>query len=348
MKCIYCSNPSNPRGQGDHIIPAALGEFLGDTHFRRICVACNSKIGQAEQQLLQCGPEALERLALSVVGRRSRRRGKPALVGAGGMPPPETVHETDDGPRTLEMLSPGNFSPVDEVTILDENGNWHRLRLRAEITAGSLRHKVRGLHIKEIRRCNLHAAQHYDHYLRLFKEAWPESEHVSYGQEPVGVKRAEAKTWFRVTHDYFRALAKIAFHHYLVFSSGALGHEPEFEGIRSFIIHGGDQKDFFVKAEHFEVRAWRGCPHTHYSHYVAYDESGDRVRAYVWLFAREGFVTCAYEIEWPRRETPLILPRPNGAHEYRYEATGAGTHAAGRVYKKCVLRMAGQKFLTIL
>lgn len=349
ITCIYCGKPCNPRGAGDHVIPAALGEFLADTHFRHVCVGCNSKIGGAEQQLLQCGPEAVERLAMSIKRRRRREGKRPALIGARGMPAPSTVVETPRGPRFVELIDARACTPIEEVIVKDENDEWHRIRLVPKMNSQALRRKVRELAVKQIRMCSLFAsAANFDYYLGLFKEAWPESETTTYEQEPVGVQPVEAKTTFTVSVDYFQSIAKIAFHHYLVFSSSAVGNEPEFEPIRRFIVDGGDRKQFVVTRPRFAVAVWKGHSHPHYSHYVAYDESGDCVNALVWLFVKDDPATVPYYLQWAKRRTPLILPRPRCAHEYRYESVGSESSAVGRVYEKTVVAFPGQQLLTIV
>lgn len=345
--CIYCQGPITPSGKGDHIIPAALGDFLCATHFRLICVACNNKIGQLEQQLLQCGPEALERLGAPVVGRRGRRNRHPKLVGAGGAPPPLTVEETPLGPRSVHLIEPQKGTPVEELTIMDENEHWHRLPLHPQMKAEALRQRVCQMGLKETRQGNLFApADHYDGYLRLIKEAWPESVHIPL-HVPPGTGQIDTKTTFTVTDNYFRAIAKIAFHYYLAFSRCAFGHESEFAGIRDFIIHGGDPRQFFVMPSHFRIHIPRGASHQHHSHYVAYDESGNKVRAFVRLFAKDSSGTVPYEVEWPRRKSVLVL-KPHQAHEYRYEDVIDHKQVAGRVYEKTIRAFPGQPFLTIL
>jgi hypothetical protein len=60
--CIYCGKTFDPsKGQGDHVIPAAWGEFRNDIRFRGLCQKCNQKIGKTEQHMLQCGPERIFR-----------------------------------------------------------------------------------------------------------------------------------------------------------------------------------------------------------------------------------------------------------------------------------------------
>jgi 5-methylcytosine-specific restriction endonuclease McrA len=51
-KCIYCADPANLKGEGDHVIPGTLGEFRNDKHFKRICTRCNNRIGKSENVLL--------------------------------------------------------------------------------------------------------------------------------------------------------------------------------------------------------------------------------------------------------------------------------------------------------
>lgn len=347
--CIYCSGQIGRGGQGDHIIPASLGEFAGDIRFRCICTQCNNIIGRAEEQILRCGPEALERLALVVPSRRGGPRKSPRLVGAHGMPPPDTVQETPQGPRSLDMIDPGNVEPREEVTILDETGRWHRLRLTPRLGAKSLRQKVRDLSIKDIKQCNLFApAARYEGYVRLFNEAWPESEVSLCGQEPAGTKWVEASTTFMVSNEYFRAIAKMALHHYLVFSRCALGHEPELSGVREFIMKGGDRWRFFVPVNHFAVAVYRGRKHSHLSHYVAYDESGPQVKAYVWLFVKDQPGTGPYQVEWERPNSTLILPQRVVAHEYRYADSDNEGRWSGRVYDKTVIGLPGHPPLIIV
>jgi hypothetical protein len=79
---------------------------------------------------------------------------------------------------------------------------------------------------------------------------------------------------------------------------------------------------------------------------VAYDESEETVRAFVWLYATDESQTEPYHIEWRRRRTPIVLPKPCQAHEYRYEHVDG--NSARRVYEKAVKALPGQTHLTII
>src|SRR5207253_22714 len=86
VKCIYCSVAfDGAKGGGDHIIPAALGEFRNDTRFRNCCPHCNNRIGRSEQVVLHCGPEAFFRRVVKPALPASRRRGRSMVKAAMGV-----------------------------------------------------------------------------------------------------------------------------------------------------------------------------------------------------------------------------------------------------------------------
>lgn len=121
MNCIYCSASVDPsRGQGDHIIPAAFGEFEGDERFRRICRKCNQKIGQAEEELIRCAPESFYRRFVNP--KSSRRRGRSRTGSRTSRAPIETA--VISGVRQLVRTGDDPLSPqlVDQVIVLAEDG----------------------------------------------------------------------------------------------------------------------------------------------------------------------------------------------------------------------------------
>ncbi|KKK75201.1 hypothetical protein LCGC14_2876130, partial [marine sediment metagenome] len=136
VACIYCGTPVDlSKGEGDHVIPAALGEFKYDKHFKRICPDCNHRIGLSEEQMLRCGPEWLFRQIVAPV--TSRGRGKPkSSVGSQGMPPPKALVHTEDGKLAAKPhRDMRSMEPVDQLVIHDEAGQQVPLELRPRMTA---------------------------------------------------------------------------------------------------------------------------------------------------------------------------------------------------------------------
>ena len=83
-------------------------------------------------------------------------------------------------------------------------------------------------------------------YIQLLREKRPEVQYDPLPAMGVGVHRVQGSTLFVVGNDYWRAIAKIAFHYYLLNSPRNLqGNEAEFDVIRSFIMNGGDHGKIF-------------------------------------------------------------------------------------------------------
>lgn len=130
--CIYCEcGFVSELGEGDHVIPGSLGEFEGDIRFRRMCRECNSKVGHAEQQLVQSGPESIFRVYAKAKPGRRRNRKPTRLKGAKGAPPPR--HTVDLGDHSMlvdtNMSDPRDSSPVDQIVIQNHRGEEFYIRL---------------------------------------------------------------------------------------------------------------------------------------------------------------------------------------------------------------------------
>lgn len=130
-RCIYCGRFFNPaRGKGDHILPSALfGEFAGDVRFRGACPRCNNSFSPLEQILAQATPLGYLRAVVNPQGRP--RQSSLRQRGARGSKPPRSIVWASSHGEVVEPLDedPRNVRPVDRITLLDENGGEHYVRL---------------------------------------------------------------------------------------------------------------------------------------------------------------------------------------------------------------------------
>src|SRR5436190_4588201 len=156
--CIYCGMAVNlSQGEGDHVIPAALGRFEEELILRRICRQCNSRIGKCEEQLLRCAPEAFVRRMVQPPVKRNKRG--TSWVGASGIPPPKfTVNHGDH----LELVDgstddPRNVYPIDQLVIVNKEKGEHHIRLFSNMTAAHLRAKIDALGLSPSNTIHLHA-----------------------------------------------------------------------------------------------------------------------------------------------------------------------------------------------
>jgi hypothetical protein len=343
--CIYCLKPASVSGEGDHVIPDAFGRFEGQFIFRRICRDCNSRIGRCEEQLIRCAPEALMR-RLAQAGPSRDYRGS-SWVGAGGMPPPRFFVNRGDH---LELAQPSADDPltaeaIDQLVIVDKSNKQHEIRLFPQMNAAALRTKVDALQLDGWLTINLRADQaNCSHYISLVKEVWPNMPIVEASEEQPGTHRVPMRIGFSVNADYWRAIAKIAFHYYLVTTSrGFSGHEPMFAGIRSFIIEGSDHQEFFVKPIRIAPPPFRELSEDQallpkdWLHVLAADDSEDIALAMVSLFMGPERIARTDYIQLARLPTPLVLPNARCAHVYKYGQENP--NYSGRVFEVSLSRL---------
>lgn len=326
-QCIYCGTPvDTTSGEGDHVIPAAFGRFKGELKFRRICPQCNSRIGKCEEQLIRCSPESV--LSRQVRPQGSRKRRGKTRVGAHGKPPPQfkIQHEDHEELAVESDEVGGSVESPEQLVIVDAEGKQHVIRLFPTMTAESLRAKVAKLGVKLSGRAHIHADEAATAaYLELIKTVWPKSG-VDFKEvlQP-GTHRVRVQVQCEVNADYWRAIAKIGFHYFLVSSRrGFTGSEPEFEAIRRFIIEGGDRDQFFGStATEFRTPfrktgdgAFVAGQWTHLL--AADDEKRDKV-AMVCLFMGPQFLAPTRHIRLGSVNSLLAVPNPANACEYVYD-----------------------------
>jgi hypothetical protein len=340
--CVYCSTSFNPtKGEGDHIVPAQLGEFRNDVRFRRICPLCNNRIGRSEQQFLQCGPEAIFRQIVAPASPRRRTRGRSPGHGAYGMPPPRFTMNCGDHRQIVRPLSdrPGDAEFIDQLVVRSEDGNDHQFQLFPGLQADQLRDRVESAGIKDFETAWLHCDQaNWEEFVALVQAAWPNKGLSELAPTEPGLHKAEGRITFTFSDHYFRAIAKIAFHYYLVHSRrGVRGDEAEFAPVRRFILEGGDASDFFdTPGPRFavpfgELPTGGAITPAHWCHVLAVYEASEVVVGYVHLFAGPGCVRKPHHVRLAQLASRIVLPVGIFGHVYLYEKDQTKIGYAGRV-----------------
>jgi hypothetical protein len=248
-RCIYCGKEFDPsRGEGDHILPAALGEFRGDVRFRGQCSHCNNLIGRFEQQVTQSGPEGFYRQIVCPASARLNKRGIGSQRGALGAPGP--VHTANMGDYTA-LVEPSRENAldvfaVDQIVIRDEDGKDHPVRLYPGMSAAQLQDRIAKLNNAKINTIRLECDDaNASDFLNLVKAVLPNLKVEAESVTEAGSRKIRGRATFNVKEPYFQALAKLAFHYYLVHSRrGYPGDESMFDEIRHFILNGGDVSRF--------------------------------------------------------------------------------------------------------
>lgn len=346
--CIYCSAPvTTSRGEGDHVIPAALGRFRGEFRFRRICQACNAKIGRCEEQILRCAPEAYVRRLVNPPVQRGKR-GK-SWVGAHGVRGPQFTVKHDDHHELAEADpdNPENLRPVDQVVVVTKNNQEHYIRLNPRMSEAALRADIEAIGKEKIARVYLHVDDsHWEQFTAFLSAILPGSTMTESEARSAGVHRVEGRTEFRFNADYWRAVAKIGFHYALLNSRrGFRGDEPEFAALRGFIMTGGDHTPFFNGSGARFVTGFGRLPDGRvvlphvWAHLLALDESDQTFSASVALFMGPKRLPTVNHLTLARLPSPLVVPGAQAVHVYIYDDALREKGYAGRVEQESVTRL---------
>ncbi len=323
--CIYCADSVDlSRGQGDHIIPAALGEFRGDVHFRRICRRCNGLIGQSEAQLLRCGPERLFRQFVVPATSRSRGSASGWYVGAEGAPPPELCMDVPEHGMLLTRHRPElNAGEIIDQLIVDvAGGTRHHIRLFPEMSPVELKARYDALgvtgKVSIAYNCD---ESHHGVYMKLFAKSFGVDIPDAHSSIEPGMSQSAARFTFKVNSHYFRAVAKIVFHYYLVHTQRFRGDEECFDPIRRFIVEGGNEDEFFGVRRVFTDEVFgSGFTSSSWLHICASYESCDLVVGYVRLFHGPLGKGHPYHVLLGRPKSKIVLATPAWAHMYAYDS----------------------------
>jgi len=343
--CIYCSTVFDPtKGEGDHVIPAALGEFRNDVRFRGICPACNMHIGKSEQVLLHCGPEAFFRRVVRPAVPTSRRRGRAPVKSAMGSQGP--AHTIDKGDHRM-LVRPSDDDPqkvygLDQIVIHDSKGIEHFFRLFPNMNADVLKQKIESeIAPPPIPALWLHCSdvQRGEEYESLIRKMWSRGERHVLPPTPEGNHPVNGRIQLTVNEHYWRSLAKIGFHYYLCHSRrGVRGDEPGFAAIRNFIINGGDRMLFFRAPQNAYAMPFGELPDggiktpIQWCHVLGADETNKEVAAYVHLFVGPACIPTSYQIVLGVLESDILgLSSFAHGHVYLYDELQTPNGKAGVV-----------------
>lgn len=259
------------------------------------------------------------------------------------MPPPNFTMYSGDHTQIIrpQKENPQNATPIDQLVFHRADGDAHPLELYPGMRPSQLRERVVNDGIIDFEKVRLHCDQaKLEQYKQLVQDAWPGKELKFTEDVPTepGVHKVEGRITFKFEDRYFRVIAKIAFHYFLVHNCrGIRGDEPEYAPIRGFIINGGDPSVFFDAGgpkfavpfdEHpsGEVRTpsqWR--------HVLAAHEESDVVVGYVYLFAGPGCVRKPHHIKLGPLNHRIVLSNGVFGHVYKYHKEQPEVGYAGQV-----------------
>ncbi|WP_145246903.1 hypothetical protein [Aeoliella mucimassa] len=222
---------------------------------------------------------------------------------------------------------PRQVEPVNQITIIDEAGKQHSIELHEGMTAKTLSAKIKKLGIRNFRSIYCSVTEQSDNSCRdLLREAFPGMVFEDLPDSEPGESTVKGRIRFEYSTEADRAIAKIAFHYYLIHNQrGFDGSEPEFAAIRQYLWQGGDSTLFFNQAgPSFELPFGEdpsGVVRTpsNWCHVLLAHEVDAQVVVYMRLFAGPEHVGEEYHVTLGSIEGRIVLPSGTWGHIYHYD-----------------------------
>jgi hypothetical protein len=236
------------------------------------------------------------------------------------------VNPSDDNPL--------DATPLNQAIIEDDKGKQYPIRLYPNMSVKRLRREVGLVDAARIKSVQIECdAPFFESFKSLFAEVFPSLKRCEEGSTEPGNYRCPGRAEFRFSGEYFQAIAKIAFHYYLVHNRrGLSGSEAEFAPIRAFVRHGGAKDSFFHDsgkrfAAPFDGEA-RIFP-ANWCHILAADETRGPVVVYTQLFAGPGSAPSPTHVTLGTLRGEIVLPPGANVwgHCFTYDRYPTGRYA---------------------
>jgi hypothetical protein len=292
--CIYTAPKGLCEGRHDlsaeDYLPRGLGKFKGYERLKgKICRRCNNHLGKLDDLLLTSGPEAIFRAIYGIEGRKTHRKRDSFHEMTHGRPPLEVWGRLpgDTSETRFEVL-PGNLGqPRRELIFKRHDGTTSVVTVPRTIdTPDKLREHLKRKGIGDSKRCVVNSPADDEGFQDMVQRCLgKEIEQLGKPSDRRGYPATvPVRSRIQLTPEYYRAIAKIAFHFFIWCSfPGITGLENEFDGIKEFIWR-GDQADKYIlqMPGPFDRNQIGDAP---YAHVLAAGVADDEAVATVQLFA---------------------------------------------------------------
>jgi hypothetical protein len=266
-----------------------------------------------------------------------------------GVPSPQSTIDHGDHRQLVKRSTddPKNVFPIDQIVIHDEKGEEYFIKLFARMRPEQLKDRIKKLGITKIDKMWVHFDERLSsEFQQLLKEVWPKSEICSLPVTEAGITQINGRITFIANDHYFRSLAKIAFHYYLVHSRrGFRGDEQCFGPIRGFIMNGGNIEDFFNQSgpkfamPFGEIPTGGVLTPKQWCHVMAANETGKAAVVYLQLFVGRGCIPNPHYIQLGNIHSKIIVPNSTWGHVYLYDESPSADQYAGQVHQAQITRI---------
>jgi hypothetical protein len=308
-------------------MPACLGMdyfYNFEKLYHKLCGGCNGKISVLEEQFCRCGPEAFFRIIKGIKGRKHHEKVNPFYRGsAGGQKIRlKSKHPFKDCDIFCEMKEGGeNAYPARQIIFADQNGNYHSILITERIQeAKNLKKELEKQGIGESKPIEAWASHGEEEWINRLCEGFNVRFNWSETTQYEVTEKQEFIATFMVNDKYFRAIAKICFHYFLKYFRQFTGFEKEFNGIKNFIINGGNTDRWVRQIKGSFVSGLKSGVITtdKYCHLLGVNKEENKIIAMLQLFVGpKGVPPHYYEVSIGRNPERIIYPQSIG-HQFVY------------------------------
>lgn len=347
-KCIYCDT-DNPKWVKSHVVPRLMGTFKNQPSLlNRVCVDCDKEIGKCEALLAKCTIEAVLLKHIGIVGRHREKSLSPFRKGHSGYPPIRmvTILPGYDNETRVEPIGDStNADILPQLILIDAQGNYEELVINnpdcISITEWSLLLKK----CFEGKVKDLKAIEISNEQFTLIKRVFNKYGITFTSEEDVNISPLHAHVLAEgcVTYDkrYFRAIAKIAFHYFLLHSKLFDGSEAEFKSIHRFIRYGeGDEWNLIEKGNQSIAQdpSGRDRP-SYYGHVLRTEIASKVISVYVQLFIGHDYMPEWYRVHLSQKMRKVFLQTEEFGHYYKYFEPNKRSQYDGEINKLTVAQI---------
>ncbi len=326
-KCIYC-DAVNPKWAKAHAVPRLMGKFENQqTILGKVCADCDKEFGKCEALLAKCTMEAIIIKHIGIVGRHKGKSTPPFRRGHAGYPPIRMTIVLPGNENEVRVEPIGDSKNVDilsHLILIDAQGNREELTINNpdcislsewnRLVQKCLDGGVKNLEILKLSNDQFILIKRVLHAHGITFDPADDAK-ISPSQTQV-----LAKSCVMYDKRYFQAIAKIAFHYFLLHSKVFDGSEAEFRTIRRFIRYGeGDEWNFIEKNDQPIAQDLSGNDRpSYYGHILRTEITLDRIALCVQLFIGHDYKPEWYRVILSQKKRKVFLQTEEFGHYYRY------------------------------
>ena len=293
-------------------MPRCLGNFKGYRSLDdRLCVECNGKCKKLDEQLCRSAGESFFREYLGIEGRRGQRKVNPFYRrSAGGGKLVVEGKSSATGETVSLELEKGSVRELRHLSLITEEGIRHVIPIPEGMTPSRFRQEFDQLGVKKAEEGHIYADETEIPWIESLLDTLKMDEKLGWLEGGAGpITYSNVVIEFRVTERYFRALAKIGFHHFLTQIHRFRGDEECFKAIREFIMTEGELSrcDKFVSYVRKSL-IFRDMVPVAWGHAVAAEVDYHRLRSRVQLFLGPEYLPPVFTIQLGRNPSPIDYP----------------------------------------